>query len=276
MIALTRLRTAKVIKAKYRGVDKRNKDLELLKAQKDKLNGLIDKMSFDSGFWKLSKTQLKKESFGKCAYCEANTEVVAHGDVEHYRPKSIYWWLAYTYDNYLYVCQICNQKYKSDNFPIGGILFPAPLVRMDSSDDELYQLAGNISLDPLEVDLAYSLQMYLGHHHQEQAFLLNPYIENPTDFIAYEADDVLEEVKIVPLRADFQPYIKAMEDFYGINRVELKNFRYAKFREFRIFKKVLGENISDSLRKDILKQIAFMKSDKSLFAGMVRYFDRVL
>lgn len=276
MIALTRLRTAKAIKAKYRGVDKRNKDLELLKAQKDKLNGLIDKMSFDSDFWKLSKTQLKKESFGKCAYCEANTEVVAHGDVEHYRPKSIYWWLAYTYDNYLYVCQICNQKYKSDNFPIGGILFPAPLVRRDSSDDELYQLAGNISLDPLEIDLGYSLQMYLGHHHQEQAFLLNPYIENPTDFIAYEADDVLEEVKIVPLRADFQPYIKAMEDFYGINRVELKNFRYAKFREFRIFKKVLGENISDSLRKDILKQIAFMKSDKSLFAGMVRYFDRVL
>ena len=118
MIPLNRVRNSTVIKAKYRGSEKKAKDLALLNAQKDRLNGITSTITFDSTFWKLAKTQLKKESLGKCAYCEANTEVVAHGDVEHYRPKSVYWWLAYTYDNYLYACQICNQIYKSDNFPI--------------------------------------------------------------------------------------------------------------------------------------------------------------
>lgn len=106
--------------------------------------------------------------------------------------------------------------------------------------------------------------------------MLNPYFDNPVNFIAYEADDVLEEVKIVLLLPDHTSHIKAMEDFYGINRVELANLRYNTFREFRIFKKTLNETIPNSLRNDIVKQIDFMKSDKALFAGMVRYFDRAL
>ena len=68
--------------------------------------------------WKAAKPQLKLETGGKCAYCESPTDTVAHGDVEHFRPKSKYWWLAYCYDNYLYACQICNQVHKGDEFPI--------------------------------------------------------------------------------------------------------------------------------------------------------------
>jgi 5-methylcytosine-specific restriction endonuclease McrA len=68
------------------------------------------KVEFDAGHWKPGKKQLKAESFGKCAYCEAPTTVVAHGDVEHFRPKNVYWWLAYCYDNHLFACQICNQS----------------------------------------------------------------------------------------------------------------------------------------------------------------------
>src|SRR4051794_7502532 len=117
MIPLNRVRTATAVKAVYRGAGKRNKDVELMLAQRAFLNDPTKKVQFKSTFWKDAKVQLKKESKGKCAYCEANTEVVAHGDVEHYRPKSLYWWLAYTYDNYLFACQICNQVYKSDHFP---------------------------------------------------------------------------------------------------------------------------------------------------------------
>lgn len=123
MISLERVRTAGAIHAKYRGADKRERDKELMHARRSFLNDNTKPILFKSAFWKTAKTQLKKESFGKCAYCEANTDVVAHGDVEHYRPKSIYWWLAYTYDNYLFACQICNQTYKSDNFPIRGVVF---------------------------------------------------------------------------------------------------------------------------------------------------------
>ena len=46
--------------------------------------------------------------------------MVAYGDVEHFRPKSKYWWLAYCYENYLYSCQMCNQRYKKAEFPIFG------------------------------------------------------------------------------------------------------------------------------------------------------------
>lgn len=276
MIALKRVRTATAIKTKYRGAEKRLKDTELLKARREVLNSIIEKIPFESTFWKLSKTQLKKESWGKCAYCEANTEVVAHGDVEHYRPKSIYWWLAYTYDNYLYACQICNQIYKSDNFPITGVLFPAPSVQLNSTDIELSQLAGNISPDPIAILQDYTLQTYLQHHQQESAYLLNPYFDNPATYIAYEADDVLEEVKIIPKNALLQPYIKAMEDYYGINRIELKSVRFSIFRLFRTFKKSLPHITDVPTKKDVMKQIDFMKSDKSLFAGMVRYFDEIL
>jgi hypothetical protein len=276
MIALNRIRTAAKIKAKYRGADKRVKDVELLKAQKDRLNNLTSTISFDSTFWKLAKTQLKKESFDKCAYCEANTAVVAHGDVEHYRPKSVYWWLAYTYDNYLFACQICNQIYKSDNFPINGVPFIAPSVQNDSSLQELESLAGNISPDPIDTNLHYTLQTFLQNHQLELALLINPYFDNPTEYIAYEADDIIKEVKIVPKNISQKPYIKAMEDYYGINRVELANFRFQTYREFRIYKKTLQQNIDTDFKNEVVAQIEFMKSDKALFAGMIRYFDNLL
>ncbi len=276
MITLTRLRTTASIKAKYRGAGKRAKDLELLKAQKDKLNSIINTISFDSTFWKLAKTQLKKESFEKCAYCEANTAVVAHGDVEHYRPKSVYWWLAYTYDNYLYACQICNQIYKSDNFPINGVQFSAPSVRNDSSVQELESMAGKISPDPININRLYTLQTFLKNHQLETALLINPYFDNPADYIAYKADDIIKEVKIIPKNVGQKPYIKAMEDYYGINRVELANFRFQTYREFRIYKKTLLQEIDTDFKNEVLAQIEFMKSDKAIFAGMIRYFDSIL
>ena len=158
MITLERKRTAQAINAKYLGTDKREKDKELMFAQRDFLNDPNKPVEFKSTYWKTAKTQLKKESKGKCAYCEANTEVVAHGDVEHYRPKSIYWWLAYTYDNYLYACQICNQTYKSNNFPIDSKLFPEPPISATTTDHKIEQLAGKISPDPIDITLRYTLQ----------------------------------------------------------------------------------------------------------------------
>jgi hypothetical protein len=68
---------------------------------------------------------------------EATTKQVAHGDVEHYRPKSIYWWLAYCYDNYLVSCQICNEVFKRDKFPIAGNQLIGPTVTANTTDDEL-------------------------------------------------------------------------------------------------------------------------------------------
>ena len=53
-----------------------------------------------------------------CAYCQQYLPENDRGDVEHFRPKSIYRWLAYTFDNYLLSCGTCNRVLKRDRFPL--------------------------------------------------------------------------------------------------------------------------------------------------------------
>jgi uncharacterized protein (TIGR02646 family) len=53
-----------------------------------------------------------------CAYCDRELPGNDRGDVEHFRPKSIYWWLAYRFDNYLLACSVCNSAYKGEKFPL--------------------------------------------------------------------------------------------------------------------------------------------------------------
>ncbi len=275
MIALERKRTTSAINTKYRGVAKKERDKELMFAQRDFLNDPNKKVVFKSTYWKTAKTQVKKESYSKCDYCEANTAVVAHGDVEHYRPKSIYWWLAYTYDNYLFACQICNQIYKSDHFPIGANQFPEPPIAANTSDNSIEQLVGQISPDPIEVTLNYTLQNYLNEHKAEGAYLINPYFDDPIIYFIYEADDTTEEVKIVAAKPQYADHVKAAEDFYGLNRIELKNFRYAVFTKFRAFKLAYHALTNTAIKEEVKKQIDDMLSNKYLFAGMNRYFNTV-
>lgn len=63
---------------------------------------------------------LKEIYRNKCAYCETqfNRTFIK---IEHYRPKSIYYALAYSWSNLLPICDICNTK-KSNNFDVDGIV----------------------------------------------------------------------------------------------------------------------------------------------------------
>jgi uncharacterized protein (TIGR02646 family) len=276
MIALTRIRTASAIKAKYRGADKKEMDKKIMKAYRDFLIDPKKKIEFQTAYWTAAKTQLKKETHGKCAYCEANTDVVAHGDVEHYRPKSIYWWLAYTYDNYLFCCQICNQTYKSDNFPYKATMVPSPLLTTTTTDTEIENLAGKISPDPIDITLDFTLLRYTTEHHAENVSLINPYFDNPELFFKYEADDILEEVKMVSSSALYNDHIKAAEDYYGLNRIELRRIRYSVFSMFRVFKKSYSAVTNPTVKRDIQKQLDLMMSEKHIFSGMNRYFNSIL
>jgi uncharacterized protein (TIGR02646 family) len=53
-----------------------------------------------------------------CAYCQSNLPQNDAGDVEHFRPKSIYWWLAYSFPNYFLSCGTCNRVRKRESFPL--------------------------------------------------------------------------------------------------------------------------------------------------------------
>jgi uncharacterized protein (TIGR02646 family) len=78
------------------------------------------------------KDQLIADQHGKCCYCEAYLRHVGYGDVEHYRPKNGfkqdkadrqlgkpgYYWVAFDWDNLLFVCERCNRGHKRNYFPL--------------------------------------------------------------------------------------------------------------------------------------------------------------
>ena len=63
------------------------------------------------------RTQLVCDQYNKCAYCECYM-TKAYNDVEHYRPKSHYYWLGHDWNNLLYSCNLCNRSLKNDSFPL--------------------------------------------------------------------------------------------------------------------------------------------------------------
>lgn len=62
------------------------------------------------------RDKLKKIYNGKCAFCEQKEEQL---HVEHFRPKKIYYWLAYSWDNLILACPKCNE-HKGTNFDTRG------------------------------------------------------------------------------------------------------------------------------------------------------------
>lgn len=227
------------------------------------------KYVFESSAWKPAKGTLKKDAAGKCAYCEASTEVVAHGDVEHFRPKSVYWWLAFAFDNYLFSCQICNQSYKGDKFPISGALAPAPLMPpAPPSGQELEDLVTSLILDPMALADADLLALWAA----EDADLPNPYFEDPEPLFTWEADDRNREIWMRSAggpRADRA--FGAANTVLGINREELRRLRYADYRPFFMLWMTLGQ-LTPDLQQEVVRELRLQQGRRQPFAGMKRYF----
>ena len=188
MIALQRTRTDKGIPAGFRDKGRQTKQLNLLKAKRD---GTLAAL-FKAAPWGPAKPRLRIESLNKCAYCESPAES-QHGDVEHFRPKSVWWWLALCYDNYLLSCQICNQSYKGDKFPLGtgGRARGEPKVKATDSDARLATLVDSLGPDAVAVTAGRTLAAHLADCKAEKPLLIHPCDENPADFIIYEADATL-------------------------------------------------------------------------------------
>ena len=64
------------------------------------------------------KKKLVEIFFNTCAFCESNISEGHHYDTEHFRPKSIYYWLAFEWSNFLLSCRKCNSDCKDEQFPI--------------------------------------------------------------------------------------------------------------------------------------------------------------
>ena len=270
MIPLTRTRTAAAILAEFRGTRRVAKERDLLRGRRD------GTLKLETKLWTKAKARLRAESARKCAYCESPTSVVAHGDVEHFRPKGVYWWLACCYDNYLFACQICNQSYKGDDFPVYGSRLPEPAVA-GLTDARLDALAGTLGPDPLDDDPRCARAEFERLTEREQPGLLNPYLVDPEPLFAWEADENLKEVRLRP-RTQATVAKRAVADserFLGLNREELQQERFRIYGELATFVEVLGSGqLSAVLRGRIEEAIRAMMADDHPYAGMTRYFVR--
>ena len=285
MIRLRRDRSKAAINHNFYGKRKEAFEKELLLEERSIKRRGTGKHDFKGKGkrWGQAKEQLFVETRDKCAYCEATTKTTHYGDVEHYRPKSIYWWLVYCYDNYLVSCRICNQS-KVDHFPIQNGKMRGPAIRSNTTDAFIASKAGTIapdSLNEVEVD------EFIGKHEQERPLLLNPYFDDPAEYFAWRADDVLREVEVTPNSENFQveviiktenPDVERIAEasirYYGLNRKELKDHRYSIYKYYSGYRQILEyDRIPPEVQRISRNVIERMKSPGEPFAGMIRYFD---
>ncbi|MCP4664270.1 MAG: hypothetical protein GY856_53475 [bacterium] len=252
------------------------KNLKLLELKREK--GQLSSTDFKTGYWKPAKDQLRTETHGKCAYCEASVKAVAHGDVEHYRPKTVYWWLAYCYDNYLYSCQLCNQTYKSNHFPRSGPKMRGPTIKSNTSDQRLEDLSRVLTPDPVAAGEGYQLARYFADCAAEKADLADPYTIDPSVYLAYQADPGLREVKVVPRAQDARTkkIVEALEKRLGLNREELRGLRWAWYEMLDELRRDLAGGVLPPARVARKKELVreFLSGERP-FTSMARYFVEV-
>jgi hypothetical protein len=270
VIKLTHVRTAAAIPTAFRGPGRLQKSRALLDLR-------IAGDGPKSSVWKAAKKQLKKESGGKCAYCEGKAEHLVHGDVEHFRPKDIYWWLAYCFDNYTFACQICNQAFKGNKFPrSAGAQLAAPVIPAGPTSAQLDALAATFGVDPLDAAAVGAFDALLA---SEGGTLPDPYRMDPEPLFKWVADDQAKEVEIAPRDASdaAQVAFLAVKEVLGLNREELMRFRHRWYRIASILcRTVKDPDVDATLRQEAEAELVIMMSVEGEFAGMIRYVVRVI
>jgi len=180
-------------------------------------NRIINKVCY-----KQAKVILKSQFHSKCAYCESKYLVTSDTWIEHYRPKSVYYWLAYEWSNLLPSCSICNRS-KSDNFPLiydkNKIIQP-PIMNHKLIQNELR--ANNLNLL------------------NESPYILHPKIDDPEKFFDYRIDENKIGIEIFGIdnegKNDIEKKYKgkgeATIQICNLNRNELKINRFKIIENF--------------------------------------------
>lgn len=269
MIQLTRDRTA--VDAKFLDPDRKQNLVDLYRAASENMldDDTTKKRVFNSSRWKKAKPQLETETFGKCAFCEAPTSAVYFGDVEHFRPKSVYWWLAYCYENFLYSCRVCNGK-KSDIHNFSGPVAVAPAFAGTMDENALWALAqANV---PLPTDAAEADALILNLSN-EICHLPNPYEIDPKVLFAWEPDEVLREVRVVEFDASdaSKRAVEAANQVVELNREELLLWRWRTY-EHLVDLRDAADASSEPAKSMVLDIIRKLTLPEAPFSAMTWHF----
>lgn len=274
MIQIIRDRTA--IPAAFRPPGSSKNETSLLGARLDHLIRLQSDPKaghgYSSSWWKAAKKQLIKESHGKCAYCESGATAISYGDVEHFRPKASWWWLTCSWENYLFSCQLCNQQYKGENFPIAGTMTKAPVkITAATASAALAALVGKLVPDPQDGTLCDAAWKKL--FSTEKPGLIDPNHEDPEAYFAYQADEDKGLVTVIPRSNGAQVKRRVADciQYYGLNREELCELRYDLYDVLVTVRDSL-EGMKAASKTRVLKSLERRVASKKQFAGMCRYF----
>lgn len=105
----------------------------------------------------------------KCAYCEQKME---RYNVEHYRPKKIYYWLAFSWDNLIMACPDCN-GFKGVHFDLG---VGRTRVVFDNTEANIRI----VNSSSAEYDVV------------EEPKMVNPEVTNPHGLIRFQMSGIIE------------------------------------------------------------------------------------
>ena len=81
-------------------------------------------------YWRNFRYELEIVFHGLCAYCEE----YAKGEVDHFKPKSKFPDLVYSWTNWLFVCHVCNHS-KLDAWPDDGYVDPCSIAEIDRPEN---------------------------------------------------------------------------------------------------------------------------------------------
>lgn len=242
--------------------------------------GQIDGFLFDVYRRPAVRTSLQKMFHGKCAYCEHFYAGSFTEDIEHFRPKARidtnsgqlhpgYWWLGSNWENLLPSCARCNkvkwlQIFDGTRLKVGkGNRFPL-------ADETLRATAE-------------------GTHVHETPLLIDPTVEDPAEFIAFDIID--GRCIAVPRFKDENSlgYRKARTsiDIYGLNRRQLVKDRtriyvgvraaIENLKQFALTLQYLPGDLRAGVEARMQEERdrinALLKSDQP-HAGMSRFFAR--
>lgn len=207
-------------------------------------NGL-KKFDFDANIYahKTVKDALIKAQHDKCFLCESKITHISYGDVEHFRPKAGYrqsvgdalrkpgyYWLAYEWNNLFLACQLCNQLFKKNLFPLLD-----PTTRANSHKDNI---------------------------ENEKPAFIDPTIDDPEEFISFRRE--------IPYPINDNPRGRATIRELGLTRPKLNEKRFEHYKLLQSLYRIahLKPSIPESANAKNL--LAAAVQDFAEYAGMTR------
>jgi uncharacterized protein (TIGR02646 family) len=103
------------------------------------------------------KKELESLYHHKCAYCER--KIKGNSEIEHYRPKIIYYWMAYSWDNLMLCCKNCNTR-KSNQFPVKNSILMQETIDYKLNNAELNKIEEPLLVNPEIDDINASMITY--------------------------------------------------------------------------------------------------------------------